>query len=85
MHRRTLVLRRFGGMSFALGCFEDGDWVDHTVLRQRPGWPEPAEMTAVERSALDAVHTWFDCCQGQASLIAVVAHGVSDDARTASV
>jgi hypothetical protein len=55
MHRRIPVLRRFGAMSFGLGWFEDGVWVDHA--------------TEVESAAIDqdgpewaALHAWFSCC-----------------------
>ena len=35
MHRRTLVMRRFGELSFGLGYVEDGVWVDHAVAIAR--------------------------------------------------
>ena len=35
MHRRNLILRRFGALSFGLGYFDAGTWVDHTALPDR--------------------------------------------------
>ena len=35
MHRRTLIMRRFGEMSFGLGYVEDGVWVDHAIAVAR--------------------------------------------------
>jgi hypothetical protein len=63
MHRPTLTLRRFGALSFGLGYYEDGIWVDHST----------PEATAIEslthgqaspsdRVAADAVHRWYGCC-----------------------
>ena len=55
MHRSTLTLRRFGPMSFGLGYYENGTWVDHAGS---------AEGTATQSGdlALDAVHRWYGCC-----------------------
>ena len=33
MHRRILVLRRFGPVDFGLGYFEDDAWIDHTKTK----------------------------------------------------
>ena len=57
MHRRTLTLRRFGPLSYGLGYFEDGKWVDHAV-----GDMATVEATDRERASLDAIHGWFGCC-----------------------
>jgi hypothetical protein len=59
MHRRNLILRRFGAMSFGFGYFDDGVWVDHSVAAITFD-----ELTPDERAALDAVHAWFPCCGG---------------------
>ena len=29
MHRRNLIIRRFGTLDFGIGYYEDGAWVDH--------------------------------------------------------
>jgi hypothetical protein len=61
MHRRSLILRRFGAMSFGLGYVEDGVWVDHAMAIAR-GEDLLADASPAERAALDAVHAWFACC-----------------------
>ena len=55
MHRSTLTLRRFGPMSFGLGYYENGIWVDHSGS---------AEGTAPQSGdrALEAIHQWYGCC-----------------------
>jgi hypothetical protein len=58
MHRRTLTLRRFGPLSFGLGYFEEGAWVDHAA-----GDLAVADATDDEHAAVDAIHTWFGCCE----------------------
>ena len=58
MHRRTLTLRRFGPLSFGLGYFEDGRWVDHAA-----GDLAIVDGTDQERASIDAIHGWFGCCQ----------------------
>ena len=65
MHRRTLIMRRFGEMSFGLGYVEDGVWVDHAVAVAR-GEDLLANASAADRVALDAIHAWFACCDGGA-------------------
>jgi hypothetical protein len=66
MHRRTLVMRRFGDLSFGLGYLEDGVWVDHAVAAAR-GEDVLGDASPAERAALDAIHAWFACCDGTAS------------------
>jgi hypothetical protein len=61
MQRRTLILRRFGVMSFGLGYVEDGVWVDHAVAMAR-GEDLLANASEASRAALDSIHAWFDCC-----------------------
>ncbi len=63
MHRRNLILRRFGVMSFGLGYVEDGMWVDHAVAIAR-GEDLLADASPADRAALDAIHAWFTCCDG---------------------
>ena len=61
MHRRNLILRRFGALSFGLGYFEDGAWVDHTALRDRGRDLAIAGVaSAADRSA---IHTMLGCCR----------------------
>lgn len=55
MHRSTLTLRRFGPMSFGLGYYENGIWVDHSGSAEEYA-PESGDV------ALDAVHRWYGCC-----------------------
>jgi hypothetical protein len=62
MHRRNLILRRFGVMSVGLGYVEDGVWVDHAVAVAR-GEDLLAHASAADRAALDAIHAWFTCCE----------------------
>jgi hypothetical protein len=50
MRERNLVIRRFGVLSFGIGYYENGAWVDH------------AAGDAVTDGQLDAVHAWFGCC-----------------------
>lgn len=63
MHRPTLTLRRFGPMSFGLGYFENGIWVDHSIP-DGPASPgsSDADASPSDGLALDAVHRWYGCC-----------------------
>jgi hypothetical protein len=60
MHRRNLILRRFGALSFGLGYFEDGTWIDH---REGDGLIVDADPD------IQAVHAWLACCPLAADLI----------------
>ena len=51
MHRRRLILRRFGVMTFGLGYFEEGVWVDHLAA--------PAAQADAE---IAAIHALLGCC-----------------------
>jgi hypothetical protein len=70
MHRRTLVMRRFGELSFGLGFVEEGLWVDHAVAIAR-GEDLLAHASEADRAALDAIHAWFACCDGAISEVEV--------------
>ena len=61
MYRRSLILRRFGELSFGLGYVEDGVWVDHAAALAR-GEDLLATASDAERAALDAIHAWHACC-----------------------
>jgi hypothetical protein len=61
MHRRTLILRRFGELSFGLGYVENGVWVDHATAIAR-GEDLLTNASEADRAALNAVHAWFACC-----------------------
>jgi hypothetical protein len=63
MQRRTLIMRRFGELSFGLGYVEDGVWVDHAVAIER-GEDLLSGASDAELEALDALHAWFTCCDG---------------------
>ena len=67
MDRRKLILRRFGALTFGLGYFEDGVWVDHLAA--------PAAET--DDPAIAAIHAALDCCGNRApDLTAVFAVAV---------
>jgi hypothetical protein len=66
MHRRTLIMRRFGELSFGLGYVEDGVWVDHAVAVAR-GEDLLPNASEADRAALVAIHSWFACCDGAIS------------------
>ena len=73
MHRPTLTLRRFGPMSFGLGYFEDGVWVDHS---------NADDVSAGSADvALDAVHRWYGCCGDStvAETPAIAALSIADE------
>ena len=74
MHRRTLVLRRFGDLSFGLGYFENGTWIDHQSTAARE---VVAASSAADRAALDAIHTWFDCCRETPVAIPIAAEAAA--------
>jgi hypothetical protein len=61
MTRPALVVRRFGDVSFGLGFFENGAWIDHTELVGDRLVAD--DLAADERLAFDAFHTWFGCCR----------------------
>ncbi len=64
MHRRLLIMRRFGVMSLGFGYVEDdGVWVDHAVAIAR-GEDLLGDASPAERAGLDTVHAWFACCDG---------------------
>ena len=56
MHRRNLILRRFGALSFGIGYFENGTWVDHTTLADR------GASLSIDGRPMDAIHAMLDCC-----------------------
>ncbi len=70
MHRRTLIMRRFGELSFGLGYVEEGVWVDHAAAIAR-GEDLLANASEADRAALDAIHAWFACCDGAVSDVEV--------------
>ncbi len=63
MHRRSLILRRFGELSFGLGYVEDGVWIDHAAAAAR-GVDLAADASPADLAALEAIHAWFTCCDG---------------------
>jgi hypothetical protein len=74
MHRRSLIVRRFGVASFGLGYLEDGVWVDHALAVAR-GEDLLVDASPADRAALDAIHTWFSCCDG------AITDGAAGDGR----
>jgi hypothetical protein len=64
MHRRrNLIVRRFGALSFGIGYFDDGVWVDHGTAMHAAGGspPQPDDV------AMDVVHHWYACCADAAA------------------
>lgn len=57
MHRRTLIIRRFGALDFGLGYFRNGTWVDHADANGALDEAEPDGSRS-----MDAVHEWLACC-----------------------
>ena len=80
MHRPTLILRRFGPLTFGLGYYDNGIWVDH----QPAGDVPPADAT------MDVVHGWLSCCdaddeeQPAAALVAQLPRDLHRTARSAA-
>ena len=71
MHRRNLILRRFGALAFGLGYFEHGEWVDHTELGDRgDGLEISGALTATDRAA---IHALLGCCAELADSMATEA------------
>jgi hypothetical protein len=56
MHRRSLVLRRFGSLDFGLGYFENGAWIDHTTIA------EGVADLGIADGAFAAIHDLLGCC-----------------------
>ncbi len=65
MHRRDLILRRFGALTFGIGYFENGEWIDHLALPDR-GADLVDAAAGEERGAMQAVHAMLSCCGPQA-------------------
>jgi hypothetical protein len=57
MHRRILVLRRFGPVDFGLGYFEDDAWIDHTTLA------DGGASLGIADGSFAAVHDLLACCR----------------------
>ena len=55
MDRRKLIVRRFGVLSFGLGYFEDGVWVDHLMA------PD-----ATDDDGIAEIHALLGCCRESA-------------------
>jgi hypothetical protein len=62
MHRRNLILRRFGALTFGIGYFENGTWVDHTTL------PDRGAGLTIDGRPMGAVHAMLDCCPAAAPM-----------------
>ena len=62
MYRRNLIVRRFGALSFGLGYFDNGTWIDH---REGDG------LVADAVADIQAVHAWLGCCSHSADLIPI--------------
>jgi hypothetical protein len=62
MHRRNLILRRFGALSFGIGYYENGTWVDHTTL------PDRGASLTIDGRPMAALHTMLECCPSPAPM-----------------
>jgi hypothetical protein len=74
MHRRNLILRRFGALSFGLGYFDAGTWIDHTAL---PDCGRDLAIAGVVSAAdRSAIHALLSCCtqetDGQAARVTAI-------------
>jgi hypothetical protein len=65
MPQRNLVIRRFGSLSFGIGYYEDGVWVDHTAA--------DAGDEAARGELTDDIHGWYGCCGSDAADTAAIA------------
>lgn len=86
MHRRNLILRRFGALSFGLGYFDAGRWVDHTALPDRGHDLAIAGMPAAADRA--AIHAMLSCCaeETERHVVEVTAIAIaSESARAAQI
>jgi len=70
MDRRKLIVRRFGVLSFGLGYFENGFWVDHLA----------APDTNYDDGVAE-IHALLGCCTGRAQG-GVTAFGIAAAATT---
>lgn len=61
MHRRSLVIRRFGALDFGLGYFENGAWIDHTTIA------DGGAGLGIADGAFAAVHDLLGCCTTSAA------------------
>jgi len=76
MDRRNLILRRFGALSFGLGYFANGVWVDHAELADRGAGFDISGAGADGNR--DEIHAWLGCCAGAAQ------PGAADDGGRAT-
>ena len=81
MDRRKLIVRRFGVLSFGLGYFNDGIWVDHLVATE-----------GTDDEGVAEIHAWLACCGDRAAdrltsttVAAAVTHVSPDEPVAASV
>ena len=63
MNRPNLILRRHGAMTFELGYFQDGVWVDHRAA-DRTGARDAVgeDVRGHDADPIDTIHQWFSCC-----------------------
>jgi hypothetical protein len=63
MNRPNLILRRHGPLTFELGYFQNGVWVDHRVA-DPAGARNASDEDLPERDddPIDTIHKWFSCC-----------------------
>jgi hypothetical protein len=63
MHRPNLILRRHGPLTFGLGYFQEGVWIDHLAADDAAiGEAIGAMQVTDEATAIDAIHQLLSCC-----------------------
>ena len=52
-------------MTFELGYFQDGVWVDHRAAdRADARDPVDEDLRGHDADPIDTIHQWFSCCAG---------------------
>jgi hypothetical protein len=62
MHRPNLIVRRHGAMTFGLGYFQDGVWIDHLAAGDAATQEAAGHAAADDVTSIDAIHQLFSCC-----------------------
>jgi hypothetical protein len=70
MHRRNLIIRRFGALDFGIGYYEDGAWIDHAAGGAVPVSPSMA-----------VVHEWLACCDTSSTQPIPIGEAILDEPR----
>jgi hypothetical protein len=62
MDRQKLIVRRFGALSFGLGYFEDGIWIDHLAAPGATIDSDADSEAETDTAGIAAIHALLDCC-----------------------